>query len=387
MHYQQSHKLSGHADSINAFAFNLDGSLLASGGDDQKVIIWSMEEVTLFQELHDISWGQITTIVWLGIDAEGRESIVFGCGRGMLHLYCQNRAGTTFVERGSVAAHSRTSVEALAFDAPGRRLASSSAHGDVCLWAITEEGAFNLLWANRISDRHEGTRGLVFSEDHSLLHVFCTETGYIHGLDVENKGERRKTWQARSRIGSMASSATNRLALVDNLDKGFTLYRFPTMGLVRHFLVPPSLPFYLIKQAVFAESDTLVVGGSDNGKVHIFDLPSSRTVQVLNHAKDPVQAVAAFSYEHKHVIVSGSSGSNADIRVHSRFLSTTYRTRFFSRSLVAILLIATLASLLAFLTFIHSGPSDDIHSSLSTGVTYVPFKHTKPSTPLTTFHL
>lgn len=83
----------------------------------------------------------------------------------------------------------------------------------------------------------------------------------------------------------MASSATNRLALVDNLDKGFTLYRFPTMGLVRHFLVPPSLPFYLIKQAVFAESDTLVVGGSDNGKVHIFDLPSSRTVQVLNHGR------------------------------------------------------------------------------------------------------
>ncbi|KZT31618.1 WD40 repeat-like protein [Sistotremastrum suecicum HHB10207 ss-3] len=320
MHYQKTRKLSGHADSINTFAFNLDGSRLASGGDDQKVIIWCMEQWSAVQELHDISWGQITTIIWLGIDAEGRESIVFGCGRGMLHLYSQNKAGASFVERGSVAAHSRTSVEALTFDAPGRRLASSSAHGDVCLWAITEEGSFNLLWATRISERHEGTRGLVFSEDHTLLHVFCTETGYVHGLDVEHGGERRKTWQARSRMcdrhfqlcysisrtssGSVSSASTKRLVLVDNLDKGFTLYRFPTMGLVRHFSAPSSLPWLLIKHVVFAESDTLVVGGSDNGKVHVFDLPSSRTVQVLSHGrcKDAIQAIAAFSYENRHVI-------------------------------------------------------------------------------------
>ncbi|KZT31964.1 WD40 repeat-like protein [Sistotremastrum suecicum HHB10207 ss-3] len=348
MHYQRTRKLSGHADSINSFAFNLDGSRLASGGDDQKVIIWCMEQWSAVQELHDISWGQVTTILWLGIDAEGRESIVFGCGRGMLHLYSQNKAGASFVERGSVAAHSRTSVEALAFDAPGRRLASSSAHGDVCLWAITEEGSFNLLWATRISERHEGTRGLVFSEDHSLLHVFCTETGYVHGLDVEHGGERRKTWQARSRIGSVSSASGKRLVLVDNLDKGFTLYRFPTMGLVRHFSVPSSLPWLLIKHVVFAESDTLVVGGSDNGKVHVFDLPSSRTVQVLSHgrSKDAVQAVAAFSYENRHVIVSGSSGSNAEICVYSRSLSPAYRK---PHSVLTVLCLTTLVLLACFL--------------------------------------
>lgn len=130
-----------------------------------------MEQWSAVQELHDISWGQITTIIWLGIDAEGRESIVFGCGRGMLHLYSQNKAGVSFhhsylswmltwskqasfVERGSVAAHSRTSVEALTFDAPGRRLASSSAHGDVCLWAITEEGKSPLFRLVRLLKMH-----------------------------------------------------------------------------------------------------------------------------------------------------------------------------------------------------------------------------------------
>lgn len=55
------------------------------------------------------------------------------------------------MERGSVAAHSRTSVEALAFDSPGRRLASSSAHGDVCLWAITEEGDVLPLYSEAYS--------------------------------------------------------------------------------------------------------------------------------------------------------------------------------------------------------------------------------------------
>ncbi|KZS89561.1 WD40 repeat-like protein [Sistotremastrum niveocremeum HHB9708] len=350
MNYHQSHRLLGHSDSINALAFNLDGSLLASGGDDQKVIVWCMDRGAAIQELHDMSWGQITTIVWMGMDSEGRESIVFGCGRGMLHLYSQNKAAGTFVERGSVAAHSRTSIEALTLDAPGRRLASSSAHGDVCLWAITEEGSFNLLWSTRIAERHEGIRGLLFSDDHTILHVFCTETGYVHGLDVEHGGERRKTAQARSRIGSLSPSSTKRFVLVDNLDKGFTLYRFPTMGLVRHFCAASSLPWFLIKQAVFAESEALVVGGSDNGKVYIFDLPSARIVQVICHgrSKDPVQAVAAFSYENRHVIISGSSGASPEIFVHARALSGAYQARHSSRHVIWLVFLTLFICLLTF---------------------------------------
>lgn len=83
----------------------------------------------------------------------------------------------------------------------------------------------------------------------------------------------------------MSSSSTNRLVLVDNLDKGVTLYRFPTLGLVQHFSIIPSLPYYVLKQAVFAESDALVVAGSDNGKVHVLDLLSARIVQVLYHGR------------------------------------------------------------------------------------------------------
>lgn len=135
----------------------------------------------------------------------------------------------------------------------------------------------------------------------------------------------------------MSSSSTKRLVLIDNLDKGFTLYRFPTLGFVRHFSIVPSLPYFILKQAAFAESDALVVAGSDNGKVYVLDLPSARIVQVLSHgrselilpghlqhliyslsARDPVQAVAAFSYENQHLIISGSSGSNPEIYVYSR---------------------------------------------------------------------
>lgn len=54
-----------------------------------------MENGTIVQELHDVSWGQITSIIWIGVDAEGRENIVFGCGRAMLHLYSQNKAGVS----------------------------------------------------------------------------------------------------------------------------------------------------------------------------------------------------------------------------------------------------------------------------------------------------
>ena len=44
-----SHDAKGHSGCVNALDFSSDGLLLASGGDDKRVLIWNMAE-TLFQE-------------------------------------------------------------------------------------------------------------------------------------------------------------------------------------------------------------------------------------------------------------------------------------------------------------------------------------------------
>ena len=56
--------LEGHDRPINAFSFNLSGTLLASGGDDEEVRIWDLQVFRRYQTLgdHGSTWGQITCI-------------------------------------------------------------------------------------------------------------------------------------------------------------------------------------------------------------------------------------------------------------------------------------------------------------------------------------
>ena len=85
--------LAGHGGPINTFSFNLNGSLLASGGDDKKVQIWDLNAFHQYQMLadHGSTWGQITCVKFLRLNGEGPgssgELICFGIGCGYLLLY------------------------------------------------------------------------------------------------------------------------------------------------------------------------------------------------------------------------------------------------------------------------------------------------------------
>lgn len=81
--------LEGHSGPINAFSFNLNGTILASGGDDEVVQIWDLHVFQKYQTLADHSkWGQITCIKFLNIEQTSMaEWLCFGTGRGFLLLY------------------------------------------------------------------------------------------------------------------------------------------------------------------------------------------------------------------------------------------------------------------------------------------------------------
>lgn len=72
--------------------------------------------------------------------------------------------------------------------------------------------------------------------------------------------------------------------VVDNATDGFTLYRLEGEGQpVRTFATaPPSVS--VPKQVAFGEEGKVVVGGSDNGLVYIFDRKTGQTLETLHHA-------------------------------------------------------------------------------------------------------
>lgn len=73
----------------------------------------------------------------------------------------------------------------------------------------------------------------------------------------------------------------DRLLLVDNLATGFDLYDFPRSSPSFTFRVP--MAKRSIKSAVFAEQASVVICGSDHGKIYIFSTGSSEPMQVIKH--------------------------------------------------------------------------------------------------------
>lgn len=67
---------------------------------------------------------------------------------------------------------------------------------------------------------------------------------------------------------------------------GFDVYAMPRTTPIRHFGVPMNRKY--VKKAVYAEKGMTVVGGSDHGKVYVFEIENTGAKQILIHGKKDV---------------------------------------------------------------------------------------------------
>ncbi|KAJ8581076.1 hypothetical protein M405DRAFT_847264 [Rhizopogon salebrosus TDB-379] len=93
-----------------------------------------------------------------------------------------------------------------------------------------------------------------------------------------------KEISCQSVIGHAAVCQKRGVFVVDNATDGFTLYRLEGEGQpVRTFATaPPSVS--VPKQVAFGEEGKVVMGGSDNGLIYIFDRKTGQTLETLHHA-------------------------------------------------------------------------------------------------------
>jgi hypothetical protein len=73
-----------------------------------------------------------------------------------------------------------------------------------------------------------------------------------------------------------------KLLLIENLSKGFDLYDLPRSSPSYTFAIPTTKR--CIKAGVFAEESSVVVCGSDHGKVYVFSTASPIPLQILKQA-------------------------------------------------------------------------------------------------------
>ncbi|KAG6371103.1 hypothetical protein JVT61DRAFT_10644 [Boletus reticuloceps] len=92
-------------------------------------------------------------------------------------------------------------------------------------------------------------------------------------------------------VGYAAVNTRKRLVVIDNAANGFTLYRLDRLDAIRTYLTaPPTVP--VPKQVAFGEDARLIIGGSDNGRVYLFNRKSGELLEMLYHSNTGlVQAV------------------------------------------------------------------------------------------------
>ena len=69
--------------------------------------------------------------------------------------------------------------------------------------------------------------------------------------------------------------------VIDNITTGFDVYPIYRSTPLHSFEVPTTRKY--VKMAVFGEKGSVVVGGSDHGKVYIFDLKAPQITRTITH--------------------------------------------------------------------------------------------------------
>ena len=81
--------------------------------------------------------------------------------------------------------------------------------------------------------------------------------------------------------GYTCFSADRMHLLVDNLSKGFNLYDFPQSSPSNSFLILRERAF--VQQAIFLEDETMIVCGSDHGRIYTFSVRTTKCIQKIKH--------------------------------------------------------------------------------------------------------
>ncbi|KJA24984.1 hypothetical protein HYPSUDRAFT_53480 [Hypholoma sublateritium FD-334 SS-4] len=299
---------------INCLSLTRDGSLLASGADDQVLRIWDIREKRRLQTLQDKSerWGQEIFSV---LEREG-ASFSFIKEEG---IRLANFRELSMTNAFSVD----DPVESVDYDRVKSRLAVSSHHGRIKMYDFDKRGILALIWEKSMPAPAAGAhcaipRSIHFTVKGEHLLIFGLESGVIRESKISATGINDWTKSLNSSIGNAFLNPEENILVVDNLVDGFDLYRYPHTAPFSTIELSRKTSF--IHGAAFIENGTQIACGSDHGTIYLYSLEKVERTQTLKHGsrRTMIQALDAVSTNDRHIIASGSNDSQPDIVIWER---------------------------------------------------------------------
>ncbi|KAG6381506.1 WD40-repeat-containing domain protein [Boletus reticuloceps] len=293
--------LTRHTKAVNALAVSPQGSMLLSGGNDSRVVLWNLISGEMIQEYCVPSAGFVSCLAWVNLSNE-EDAFVFGASDGNIHLYARGKDSPLFAFCSVTLAHEGT-IESVAWDSIHRRLASVG-NGEVRLWKVGDEAKSFVQLTIDAEKQPYVARAVHFCDSGSSLLVSYLESGFVFCFTIDPWQLKWKK-KANGRIGSACFDGQQ--LLICNLRDGVDRYALPTMHRAQsyHHTILTNVPFQI---SVTRESGWVVVGG-DNGFARIFDYQLGTFREKLDHgsAGDLIIAVTAYDGPKGCTIVTGSA--------------------------------------------------------------------------------
>ncbi|KAE9387023.1 hypothetical protein BT96DRAFT_948685 [Gymnopus androsaceus JB14] len=310
--YAQYSTLTGARDAVLSLSFSAHGAFIAATGYDG-VRVWDLSFSTSAPILatlpHQVYNPQnpkfvFTASIWLYFERTNSHVLVLGTlRRGYPVLEVQRNRE----KQREVASGSRGRIAAVTMDQC------------VTVWSLSASDVVTKIFSCKVQDFVP--KAVRFHTESRDLFLFARSGGGIQLLDAKTGQVKSKDFRGPPVLGSVALSTTNE-TFVSWTGESFQLFRLVGLELLQTFATGRPM-VYFPRNIVFGEQDRIVVGGTDRGCGHIFQVDDPNQTQILEYPKGGlVQHVATASLPDRHLVaIAGSSRHQAaDVVVFQKFI-------------------------------------------------------------------
>ncbi|KAG2740868.1 WD40 repeat-like protein [Suillus brevipes Sb2] len=299
MDFSNKYTLTRHTKAVNVLAVSMDGTLLLTGGNDSRIVIWSLVSGEMIQEIFTPAAGYISAITWIHVDNRSEASFAFGASDGNIQVY--ERSNNALFEIQSITIGHSGAVESLAWDPVHRQLASA-AGGRPHVWNLTTDKTLVSITSQSEKQPYVA-RTVHFYDNGASLLVSFLESGEIFCYSIE-PWDLKWRKKVQGRIGNTVLEGN--FLLVSNLKDGVDKYAVPTLQRVQSYshVILRNVPLQI---SVARQAGLIFVGG-DDGFARIFDYNTGIYRGQLPHGNRGDQIIPVASHEGRAgcTVITGS---------------------------------------------------------------------------------